>query len=57
MERAANEASRRLGALQLRFHPAEDRDTVTVTRAAVRRPYFLDRRPSSDQSGSSQEDD
>ena len=61
MERAADEASRRLGALQLRFHTAEDSDTATAAhaapRAAVRRPYFLDRRPFGDQPGSSEEDE
>ncbi len=56
MERAAEESSRRLGSWMLRFHAAEDGETAAVRRTAVRRPYFLDRRPSSDQSDGSQED-
>jgi hypothetical protein len=56
MERAADETSRRLGALYLRFHAGEDTDAAAVRRTAVRRPYFLDRRPSSDQPEGSQED-
>ncbi len=56
MERAADETSRRLGALYLRFHAAEDGDTAAVRHTVLRRPYFLDRRPGNDQPDGSQDD-